>query len=88
MMLIRLFIEVYYLILNNENAKALRGGGVHPDLFVKLDFEIAVDHQTRARYRTFELLRGSGLRVPNGARGTATPIFGQFVVQFCHTHQI
>ena len=27
MMLIRLFIEVYYLILNNENAKALRGGG-------------------------------------------------------------
>ena len=24
------------------------GGGVHPDFFVKLDFEIAVDQQTRA----------------------------------------
>ena len=30
------------------------GGGVHPDYFVKLDFEIAVDQQTRARDRTFE----------------------------------
>ena len=30
------------------------GGGVHPDSFVKLDFEIAVDQQTRARDRTFE----------------------------------
>ena len=32
----------------------LGGGGVHPDYFVKLDFEIAVDQQTRARDRTFE----------------------------------
>ena len=32
----------------------LRGGGVHPDNFVKLDFEIAVDQQTRARDQTFE----------------------------------
>ena len=30
------------------------GEGVHPDYFVKLDFEIAVDQQTRARDRTFE----------------------------------
>ena len=57
------------------------GGGGHPDYFVKLDFEIAVDQQTRARDRTFE--GGSGLRVTTGARGTATPIFGQFVAQFC-----
>ena len=41
---------------------------------MKLDFEIAVDQQTRARDRTFE-------GVP-GARGTATPIFGKFVAQF------
>ena len=27
---------------------------VNPDMFVKLDFEIAVDQQTRARDRTFE----------------------------------
>ena len=29
----------------------LKGGGVHPDYFVKLDFEIAVDQQTRTRDR-------------------------------------
>ena len=36
------------------------GGGVHPDYFVKLDFEIAVDQQTRARDRTFEGVPDSG----------------------------
>ena len=36
------------------------GGGVHPDYFVKLDFEIAVDQQTRARDRTFEGVSDSG----------------------------
>ena len=40
--------------------------GVHPDYFVKLDFEIAVDQQTRARDRTFEVVPHSGLRVPAG----------------------
>ena len=35
-------------------------GGVHPDYFVKLDFEIAVDQQTRARDRTFEGVSDSG----------------------------
>ena len=34
--------------------------GVHPDFFVKLDFEIAVDQQTRARDRTFEGVLDSG----------------------------
>ena len=38
----------------------LRGVGVHPDYFVKLDFEIAVDQQTRARDRTFEGVPDSG----------------------------
>ena len=38
---------------------------------MKLDFEIAVDQQTRAHDQTFE-------GVP-GARGTATPIFGKFL---------
>ena len=38
------------------------GGGVHPDHFVKLDFEIAVDQQTRARDRTFEGVPDSGGR--------------------------
>ena len=36
------------------------GGGVHPDYFVKLDFEIAVDQQTRARDQTFEGVPDSG----------------------------
>ena len=30
------------------------GGGVHPDFFVKLGFEIAVDQQTRTGDQTFE----------------------------------
>ena len=51
----------------------------HPDFFVKLDFKIAVDQQTRARDRNVEALRG--FRTP-GARGTATPIFGQFWLNF------
>ena len=51
--------------LKNRNSKisqsSLRGGGgVHPDYFVKLDFEIAVDQQTRARDRTFEGVPDSG----------------------------
>ena len=36
------------------------GGGVHPDYFVKLDFEIAIDQQTRAHDRTFEGVPDSG----------------------------
>ena len=45
-----------------ESATFLKGGGggVHPDYFVKLDFEIAVDQQTRARDRTFEGVPDSG----------------------------
>ena len=34
--------------------------GVHPEFFVKLDFEIAVKQQTRARDRTFEVVPDSG----------------------------
>ena len=38
------------------------GGGVggHPDLFVKLDFEIVVDQQTRARDRNFKGVPDAG----------------------------
>ena len=36
------------------------GGGVHPNYFVKVDFEIAIDQQTRARDRTFEGVPDSG----------------------------
>ena len=36
------------------------GGGVHPVFFVQLDFEIAVDQQTRAHDRTFEGVPDSG----------------------------
>ena len=47
-------MEVSYLFITKL------GGGVHPDYFVKLDFEIAVDQQTRARDRTFEEVPDSG----------------------------
>ena len=41
----------YYRIVKGGGG----GGGGHPDyFFVKLDFEIAVDQQTRARDRTFK----------------------------------
>ena len=36
------------------------GGGIHPDFCVKLDFEIVVVQQTRARDRTFERVPDSG----------------------------
>ena len=46
----------------------LRGrGGGHPDFFVKLDFEIAVDQQTKAHDQTFEGVPDSGSPpVPTG----------------------
>ena len=47
----------FYMLLYHD---LRRGGGVHPDYFVKLDFEIAVDQQTRARDRTFEGVPDSG----------------------------
>ena len=43
------------------------GCGVHPDFFVILDFEIAVDQQSSARDRTFEGVPDSGCPlVPEG----------------------
>ena len=36
------------------------GGGGSPCFFVKLDFEIAVDQQTKAHDRTFEVVPDSG----------------------------
>ena len=43
------------------------GGGVHPDFFVKIDLEIAIDQQTRACDRTFEGVPDSGCSpVPAG----------------------
>ena len=46
---------------------------------MKLDFEIAVDQQTKARDRTFEGVPDSGCTpVPAGQ-----PIFGQFLAQIC-----
>ena len=44
----------------------MRGGG-HPDFVAKLDFEKAVDQQTRARDRTFVGVLDSGCStVPAG----------------------
>ena len=54
-----------YDIINNHHLRG-GGGGVHPDFFVKLDFEIAVVQQTRARDRTFEGVPDSGWRGGGG----------------------
>ena len=46
------YIGIYPIMYNSKAFFLLRGGGgggVHPDYFVNLDFEIAVDQQTRAR---------------------------------------
>ena len=59
------------------------GGGGQGVFFVKLDFEIAVDQQTRTGDPTFGGGGGGpGLRPPTGARGAATPIFGPNLAQF------
>ena len=50
------------------------GGGQWVFFFVKLDFEIAVDQQTRTSDQTFEGVPDPNRQtVPSGA---ATPIFG------------
>ena len=47
----------------------LRGVGVHPDCFAKIDFEIAVDLQTKEGDRTFERVSDSGCPpVPAGSQ--------------------
>ena len=53
------FLETLFLLkstlLDVPNKKgALKGGGDNGYFFVKLDFEIAVDQQTRTSDRTFE----------------------------------
>ena len=63
------FLE--FLVSLNKNQKLYYlthygGRGVHPDLFVKLDFEIAVDQQTEARDQTFEGVPDSRVQVPAG----------------------
>ena len=47
-------------MFKNSFNSYIKGGGGHPDYFVKHDFEIAVDKQTRARHRTFEGVPDSG----------------------------
>ena len=44
------------------------GGEIHPDFFVKHDFEIAVDQKTKAHDRTFE-----GFRTPGMPAGQPRP---------------
>ena len=56
-----------------------RGGG-SPDIFVKLDFEIAVEQQTRAHDRTFEGVSDSGC-TPVSA-GQTRPYFVNFCPYF------
>ena len=55
------------------------GGGVggHPVFFVKLDFEIAVDQQTKAHNRTLEVIPDSGCPPDSHA------LICQFLAQFC-----
>ena len=50
---------------------------VHPDYFVKLDFEIAVDLQTNAREQTFEGFQTPGAhRCPRDSHAHIWSVFG------------
>ena len=67
---IKLFTKVLSKILSGIFKLIVKGGGgggVHPDFFVKLDFEIAVDQQTRAHNQTFEGVPDSGCPRDNHA---------------------
>ena len=48
-------LNIFALNLRNQ-----WGAGVHPDFFVRLHFEIAVDQKSRACEQTFERVSGSG----------------------------
>ena len=51
--------------------------GFHPDFFLKLDFEIAVDQQTRARDQTFEGVPSPGAHpCPQDSHAHIWSIFG------------
>ena len=56
---------------------SLRGGGVHPVFCVKLDFEIAVDQQTKAHDQTFEGVPDSGF--PRDSHALIWSIFGSIL---------
>ena len=61
----RLLLNLVYQVKGGGGGGG--GGGVHPDFYVKLDFEIAVNQQTRARVQTFEGVPDSGCPpVPTG----------------------
>ena len=55
----------------------LRGGGGGPVFFVKLDFEIAVDQQTKAHDQTFEGVPDSGC--PRDSHALIWPISGSIL---------
>ena len=63
---------------NNASNTPLRG--VHPDFFVKLDFEIAVYRQTRPRDRTFRGVPESGC--PPVPAGQPRPYLVNFWLNF------
>ena len=54
------------------------GGGVHPDFFVKLDFKIAVDQQTKAHDRIFEGVKD--FRCPPVPAGQPRPYLVNFLL--------
>ena len=61
--------------------KLVKGGEVHPDFFVKLDFEIAVDQQTRAHDQTFEGFQTPGAhRCPRDSHAHIWSIFRQITL--------
>ena len=59
------YLEIVFSKISVVNPPPLRGGGDNGYFFVKLDFEIAVDQQTRTSDRTFE-------GVPDPNRQTVT----------------
>ena len=55
----------------------MSGRGVHPDFFVKLDFEIAVDQETKAHDQNCEGFRTpSAHQCPRDSHALIWSIFG------------
>ena len=61
------------------------GGGVRPDFFVKLDFEIAFVQRTRARDQTFEGVPDSGC--PPVPAGQPRPYLVNWWPNFAKSHE-
>ena len=73
----KLILTFIHVCRSNPKIPFSFRGGFTMFFVVKLGFEIAVVQQTKDHDQTLR-----GFQVPTGACGTATPLFGQFWLNF------